>query len=83
MHHNIIYVKIDIRVPLPPKYLCEVWDYGKADVQNIKKSIKDFNWGKTLESLSVDSKVDPLNKTLFQIIFQIKKLNVTMASLHK
>ena len=48
-----------------------------------KKSIKDFNWGKTLESLSVDSKVDPLNKTLFQIIFQIKKLNVTMASLHE
>ena len=61
----------------------KVWDYGKAHIQNIKKSIKDFNWGKTLESLSVDSKVDPLNKTLFQIIFQIKKLNVTMASLHK
>ena len=63
-HHNIIYGKIEIRVPLPPKYVREVWDYSKADVQNIKKSIKDFNWGKTLESLSIDSKVDLLNETL-------------------
>ena len=66
-HHNIIYGKIDIRVPLPPKYVRKVWDYSKADVQNIKKSIKEFNWGKTLESLSIDSKVDLLNETLLNI----------------
>ena len=66
-HHNIIYGKSDIRVPLPPKYVREVWDYSKADVQNIKKSIKEFNWGKTLESLSIDSKVDLLNETLLNI----------------
>ena len=66
-HHNIIYGKTDIRVPLPPKYVREVWDYSKADVQNIKKSIKDFNWGKTLESLSIDSKIDLLNETFLNI----------------
>ena len=68
-HHNIIYGKIDIRVPLPPKYFREVWDYSKADDQNIKKSIKDFNWGKTLESLSINSKVDLLNETLLNIFW--------------
>ena len=26
-------------VPLPPKYVREVWDYSKADGQNFKKSI--------------------------------------------
>ena len=36
-HHNIIYGKIDIHVPLPPKYVREIWDHSKADVQNIKK----------------------------------------------
>ena len=65
-HHNI-YGKIDIRIPLPPKYVREVWDYSKADVQNIKKSIKEFNWGKTFESLSIDSKADLLNETLLNI----------------
>ena len=84
-HHNIICGKSDIHVPLPPKYVREVWDYSKAGVQNIKKSIKDFYWGKSLESFSIDSKVDLLNETLlniFQNIFQIKKSNVTIVSLH-
>ena len=68
-HHNISYGKTDICVPLPPKYVREIWDYSKADVQNIKKSIKDFNWRKTFESLSVDSKVDLLNERLLNIFW--------------
>ena len=66
-HHNIIYGKIDILVLLPPKYVREVWNYNKADVQDIKKSTKYFNWGKTLASFSIDSKVDLLNETLLSI----------------
>ena len=34
-HYNIIYGKTGIRVPLPPKYVHEVWDYSKSDFQNI------------------------------------------------
>ena len=62
---------------LSPKYVCEVSDYSKADVQNIKKPIKDFNRGKALESLSIDSKVDLLNKTFSRTKFRIKKLKVS------
>ena len=36
-HHNVIFGKIDIRVPLPPAYVREVWDYSKANAENIKK----------------------------------------------
>ena len=42
-HHNIIYDKIDIRVPLPPVYARKVWYYNKANVENIKKAVSDFN----------------------------------------
>ena len=63
----IIYGKIDIRVPFPSKYVGEVWDYSKADIQNIKKSIKNFNCGKSIESLSVNWKVDLLNEILLNI----------------
>ena len=76
-HHNNIYGKTDIRVPLPPKYFREVWDYSKADVQNFKKSIKEFNCGKNLESLSINSKVDLLNETslnIFRNCIQNKKI---------
>ena len=65
--YHLLYGKIDIRVPLPPKYVGDVWGYSKADVQNIKKSIKNFNWGITLESLSMYSKVNLLNETLLNI----------------
>ena len=34
-HHDIIYGRINIHGPLPPIYVCEVWDYRKANVKNI------------------------------------------------
>ena len=63
-HCNIIYSKINIRVPLPPTYVREVWDYEKGNVENIKKAISNFDWKKTFENLPVDEKVDFLNRTL-------------------
>ena len=75
-HHNIIYGKINIRVPLPPVFIYKVCSYSKADVQNVQKALLDFNWRKSFESFSVDSKVDILNETLFnsflETISQIK-----------
>ena len=63
-HHNIIFGKTDIRVPLPPAYICKVWDYSKANAKNIKKAISSFNWNKAFEILSIDAKVELLNKIL-------------------
>ena len=45
----------------------EVWDYEKANIENIKKAISNFDWNKAFENLSVDEKVDFLNKTLLNI----------------
>ena len=50
-HHNIIYGKINIRVPLPPTYVREVWDYQKANIKNINKAICNFDWNKAFENL--------------------------------
>ena len=63
-HHNIIFGKIDIRVPLPPIFVREVWDYSKANVEHIKKTISNFNWHNAFKDLSVDEKVVLLNETL-------------------
>ena len=45
-HHNIIYGKINIRVSLSPTYVPEVWDYKKANIENVKKTIPNFEWNK-------------------------------------
>ena len=61
----------------------EFWDHKKANIENIKKSISNFDWNKAFEILPVDEKVDVLNKTLLNIfrnyISNKKKLNVTAA----
>ena len=49
--HNIIHGKIGIRAPLQPVYICEVWDYDKANVENIKKAVSNFNWNRAFENL--------------------------------
>ena len=66
-HHNIIYGKINTRVPFPPTYVQEVWDYKKVNIENIKKAISNFDWNKAFENLSVDEKLELLNKTLLSI----------------
>ena len=66
-HHNIIFGKIDIRIPLPPVYVREVWDYSKANVEQIKKAISNFNWNNAFKDLSVNEKVEFLNETLLNI----------------
>ena len=53
-HHDKIYAKINNRVPLPPINVCEVWDCGKANAENIEKAISNFNWNKAFENLSTD-----------------------------
>ena len=63
-HQNIIYGKINICVRLPPTYVQEAWDYEKANIENIKKAISNFDWNKAFENLSVDEKVDFLDKAL-------------------
>ena len=66
-HDNIIFSKVNIRVPLPPVYIHEVWNYSKANMENIKYAISNFNWSKALENLSVNGKVKHLNETLLNI----------------
>ena len=66
-HHNIIYGKINIWTLLLPAYIREIWDYSKANIENINKTISNFNWTKAFENLSVDEKVELNNEALLNI----------------
>ena len=41
-----------------------MWNYNKANVENIKNEVSNFNWNWAFENLSVDEKVELLNETL-------------------
>ena len=55
-HHNIIYSKINICVPLPQSYVREVWDHKKVNIENIKKAISNFDWNEVFDNLSLGEK---------------------------
>ena len=38
-HHNLIYSITDFKVPLPPSYLREVWDYKNAKVNHMQSAV--------------------------------------------
>ena len=61
------YGKINIRIHLPPSYVCEASDYSSANTKNIQKAYQNFNWEKAFVNISVDRKFDLLNETLLNI----------------
>ena len=66
-HHHIIFAKISSKIFLPPDYEGEVWDYKKANIDSIEKSISLFNWERAFNNLSVSEKVNVLSSTLVNI----------------
>ena len=70
-HHNISFGKIGIHIPLTPAYVSTVFDYSKANSENIKKAISSFNWNKAFENLSID--YTKLYEISLKIIFEKKK----------
>ena len=66
-HHNIIFAKTSAKFALPPDYDREVWDYKKANIDGMQKSISLFNWERAFNNLSVNETVDILNSTLLNI----------------
>ena len=66
-YYNIIFGKVNIRVPLPPVNIHEVLNYSQAIVENMKHAISNFSWSEAFESLPIDGEVKHLNETLLNI----------------
>ena len=43
-HHNIVYGEIDLKIPIPPPYMRELWDYKNTNVESIQRSISSIDW---------------------------------------
>ena len=72
-HHLIMYCKLNLNIKYPPPYLCLVWDYNKANVESIKKSIVSVNWELMFSNTSAHKQVSFSNEGLiyFQILLHI------------
>ena len=71
-HHQIIYFKLNLTIKYPFPYQRLVWDYKRADMESIKRSIELVNWVTLFHNKSLhQQKLDMMNE---HIAFNGEKL---------
>ena len=66
-HHQITHYKLSLGIEYPPPYERLVWDYNKANVEGIKKSIGSVNWEVMFNNESIHKQVSVFSETLMNI----------------
>ena len=66
-HHQIIFAKINFKINLPPPYKRKVWEYKKAEVDLIKRSISKFKWVDAFRNIDTNAQVELFTTTLINI----------------
>ena len=66
-HHQIIFVKFNLKIHYPPPCYCHVWHYQEVETELVRLVIDLFDWKKAFENTSVHEKVAIFNKTILNI----------------
>ena len=66
-HYNIIYMKLNFDIPLPPPYYSKTRDYKKANIKDIRTAISIFNWVLAFQNKDINEKTKILTETLMNI----------------
>ena len=66
-HHQIIFAKINFKVYFPPPYERLIWDYSKANIQQIKLSLLKINWIQSMKDLHVNDQVKFLTDSVINV----------------
>ena len=53
-HHQVTYAKFSLKTHYPLPYEREIWHYGKAHVDHIRKAINELPWERKFENNSVN-----------------------------
>ena len=67
-HHQISYTKFYLKLHYLPPFEREIWNYGKGNVDHIRKAITEFPSERKFENNSVDEKVNIFNANIENIL---------------
>ena len=69
-HHQIIYCKVNFRIPPPPPFERKIWHFNRADSEAIKRSMASFPW-QHLQHLNLNTNPNWQVKTFTDIFLSI------------
>ena len=67
-HHQIIYCKVNFRIPPPPPFERKIWHFHRANTAAIKRSMSSFPW---IQQLSLNTDPNWQVKTFIDIVLNI------------
>ena len=67
-HHYITFAKFNLKIHYPPPYEWEMWQYQKANVDQIRQAISEFPWDNRFANISVNQQVQLFTQTIENII---------------
>ena len=67
-HHQIIFVKFDLKVYYPPPYERLIWHYKHANTGLIKRALESFNWKEAFSNNSIEKNISILNEIVITIM---------------
>ena len=68
-HHQITHCRRNLNTEYPLPYERLVWDYRKANIESIQKSIESVNWVVLFNNKTVNKQVFIFNETIMNIFF--------------
>ena len=66
--HQIIYGKLNIETPTPPKYRRQVWDYPLASVFALRSEVAGTNWEQLFAGKNIDEITEEFTSTFLTIV---------------
>ena len=66
-HHQIENSSFNLNIYYTPPYQRLIWDYKKANLENIRKSLDPVNWEWLFDSKDINSQVIALNQTVLNV----------------
>ena len=66
--HQLIHGKINLEVPVPPKYMRRMWQYNDGNYEAIKNEMESVDWNLLFENKNVNEMVDDFNSIFKNII---------------
>ena len=66
-HHQITDCKLHVIIEYPLPYERLVWDYRKANIESIQKSVKSVNWENLFNNKTINKQVSIFNETIMNI----------------
>ena len=67
-HHQLVYVRFNLKKWYPPPYKCNISHYRHANIDQIKRPIEQLPWEKSLRNLHINKMVCLFNKTIKNVL---------------